>query len=57
MKEAFADFEAEIRGEKGKLPPVDDEVGGRPADVLIGAEYQHLFPQVSTIFSSSTGHG
>lgn len=57
MKEAFADFEAEIRGEKGKLPPVENEVGGRPADVLIGAEYQHLFPQVSTIFSSLTGHG
>ena len=54
-KQAFADLEAEIQGEEGKLPPVADEVGGRPADLLIGAEYQHLFPQLSTTFSSSTG--
>ena len=54
-KEAFADLEAEFQGEEGKLPAVDDEVGGRPADLLIGAEYQHLFPQMSTVFSSSKG--
>merc|ERR1711911_224465 len=53
MKEAFGDLEAEFKGENGILPRTDSALGGRQADILIGAEYQHLFPQVSTIFSAS----
>ena len=52
MKEAFGDLEAEFKGE---LPPTDPAIGGRHADILIGAEYQNLFPQVSTVFSSASG--
>merc|ERR1711946_19460 len=55
MKEAFGDLEAEFKGENGTLPRTDFVLGGRHADILIGAEYQHLFPQVSTIFSSASG--
>merc|ERR1712049_20329 len=55
MKEAFGDLEAEFKGKNGKLPRTDFALGGRHADILIGAEYQHLFPQVSTIFSSASG--
>merc|ERR1711911_365341 len=55
MKEAFGDLEAEFKGKNGRLPRTDFALGGRHADILIGAEYQHLFPQVSTVFSSASG--
>merc|ERR1711860_34112 len=54
MKEAFGDLEAEFKGKNGQLPRTDFALGGRHADILIGAEYQHLFPQVSTVFSSAS---
>ena len=41
----------------GELPEVDEVVGGRSADLQLGAEYSYLFPQASPVFSLESGLG
>ena len=38
-----------------ELPEVDKVVGGRTADILLGAEYSCLFPQADTVHALSSG--
>ena len=57
MTSALSDLEAENsrRGNGSKLPQVDEVVGGRSIDLLLGAEYSYLFPQASPVISLPSG--
>lgn len=51
MTESLNDLKAEFSlGREGsELPPFDEHVGGGSADILHGAEYLYLFPQVFSL--------
>ena len=56
---ALSDLKKEFNRREldGELPEVDEVVGGRSADLLLGAEYSYLFPQASPVFSLESGLG
>ena len=55
--EALSDLEKEFKRTNpgAELPEVDEVVGGRSADLLLGAEYSFLFPQADTVHALSSG--